>query len=280
MSKILDVLYNSLFPSEIKCIVCGKDLQKDEIMDICPDCLKSIKFNNGKRCLRCGKNLWAGSVYCNSCKKSVRFFKNASAPLLYEKPISSMIRRFKYDGKHYLAKPFAKILTYEYAQSKYEVDLVLPIPMFYKREKERGYNHAKLLAKEFCKLTSLPLDTKNFVRIINTNQQAKLSKDEREKNMHNAFRVIDSGLVKNKKILLIDDIITTGATIDECARVLYECGASEVNALAIAHTPSRLYIFNKNNSLKGTKSFDKMTKIMYNTQAKANKDKSTPFFRK
>lgn len=280
MSKIIDVLYNAVFPSEIKCIICGKDLEKDEVMDICPTCLKTIKFNNGKRCLKCGKNLWAGSKYCNSCKMGVRVFKSATAPLLYEKPISTMIRKFKYDGKHYLAKPFAKIMAYEYVQSKFEVDLVLPIPMFYKREKERGYNHAKLLAKEFCKITSLPLDTKNFVRIMNTNQQAKLSKEEREKNINNAFRVIDSNMVKGKKILLLDDIITTGATIDECARVLYECGASEVNALAIAHTPSRLYFFNKNNSLKGIKSFDKMTKIMYNTQAKVNKNRSTPIFRK
>ena len=72
-----------------------------------------------------------------------------------------------------------------------------------------------------------------------------------------------------KKILLIDDIITTGSTIDECAKVLYECGAKEVNALAIAHTPNKMYLIKQISSLKGTKTFDKMSKILYNTQVKS-----------
>lgn len=278
--RIFDSFFKALFPSDIKCVICGKDLAKLGAYDVCDICQKKVKFNNGKRCAKCGKNLWAGSKYCPTCKKGLRHFDSATAPLLYSYPISNLIRKFKYENAKYLAKPFAKFLFNEYILSSYTPDIVLPVPMFHTRVAERGYNHSELLAREFCAKTNLMLDTKSFVRIVETKQQAKMNKAEREENLMGAFRVGNIQAIKDKSVLLIDDIFTTGTTLDECAKTLLSCGAKEVNGLCLAHTPTRLYLFNKNNSLNVVKSFDKMSKIMYNTQSKINKKAIKPYFAK
>lgn len=280
LMELINKFFNALFPQDITCIVCGRDIAKLGAVDLCEKCNHKVQFNNKRRCARCGKNVWAGSKYCPTCKKGLRVFDKASAPLFYLPPISVLMRKFKYDNAHYLAKPFAKFLFNEYLLSPFEVDMVIPVPMYHTRKIERGYNHAELLAREFCKLTKLTLDTKNFVRIINTKQQAKMNKMQREENIANAFRVGNNQVVRGKNILLIDDIFTTGTTLDECAKTLKNAGANKVFALCLAHAPTRLYLYNKNNSLNMIKSFDKMSKIMYNTQSKVNKNSPMPIFKK
>ena len=279
IKKLINSITKALFPEDIKCIVCHKDLRENYTFDVCPNCIKEIPFNNKGTCLKCGKNTWAGATHCSVCKKHLHIFNKARAPLLYVEPISFYMPQFKYANYKYLAKPFAKFIFNEYLLSNFEVDVVYPVPMYYSRKIVREYNHAEELAKHFCQMANLPLDTTNFVRIVNTEQQARMAKKEREENLKNAFRVIDPSLVKDKKVLLIDDIITTGSTIDECAKVLYKCGAKEVNALAVAHRPEKLYLLKQNVSTNDAKTFDKMSKIMYNTQVKTNKFRVLPSFR-
>ena len=280
IKKLGSAFKKAMFPENVKCMMCNRELQTPSVYEICPRCLEKLVFNNLSTCHRCGKHTWAGATYCNVCKKHLHFFNKARAPLLYGGSLAYYIQQFKYANYEYLDKPLAKFIFNEYLLSSFEVDLVLPVPMYYRRTYIRGYNHSELLAREFCKMAHLPLDTKNFVRIIDTEQQSRMNKQEREENLKGAFRVLDTNVVKGKKILLIDDIITTGSTIDECAKVLYECGAKEVNALAIAHTPNKMYLIKQISSLKGTKTFDKMSKIMYNTQMKTNRNKSLPYFSK
>jgi len=279
IKKFIAGVAKALFPEEIKCMICGCDLKEKYAYDVCPDCLKTLTFNNKGTCIKCGKNTWAGATHCSVCKKNLHIFNKARAPLLYVEPLVFLMPRFKYANYKYLAKPLAKFIFNEYLLSNFEVDVVYPVPMYYTRRIAREYNHSEELAKYFCEMSKLTLDTTNFVRILNTEQQARMTKKEREENLEGAFRVIDTNLVKNKKILLIDDIITSGSTLDECAKVLYKCGAKEVNALAVAHAPEKLYLIKQNILPNGAKSFDKMSKILYNTQVKTNKYRTLPSFR-
>lgn len=118
------------------------------------------------------------------------------------------------------------------------VDIVVPVPLHIDREKKRGYNQAELLAKYISKKLNLKLNTKNLKRISHTNEQNQLNRNERIENISGVFGLKEKNMFMQKKILLIDDIYTTGSTIDECSRLMLENGTREVFAATIAVTPN------------------------------------------
>ncbi len=229
---------DSLYPEDIKCFGCGKDLPKKNIYNICPTCMPSFEINDGKVCTRCGAKIYGQAGYCFECKNDERFFDTARAPLVYSGVTQKLIRHFKYDNARYLKRYFARLLAEEYAKSGFVADVVVPVPMSKERLKERGYNQALLLAEEFCKLIGLPLDKDNFVRVRNTESQTAKSRKERQSNLEGAFKQIDKNAFVHKNVLLIDDVFTTGATVNECAKTLR---ASHVYVLTIAHPKTRIH---------------------------------------
>jgi len=265
--NIVSKFNEMLFPDHIKCIVCGVDLKEQNIYDLCEHCKHKITLNNGKTCTICGKPVFGGARVCPICKPTRREFDKALAPTIYCDDNANLIRQFKYHNKRYLAKTFANVMAEEYLKSSFDIDLVVPVPMFAQRQKERGYNQSQLLAEEFCKSLNLDLDTQSFVRQKFTEQQAGLSRRQREENLQGAFKVIMKNNIKGKNILLIDDVITTGATMNECALTLKKAGAKKVFCLAYAHTPTKLDILKQNILVRNAKSFDKINKILYNTQS-------------
>ena len=116
------------------------------------------------------------------------------------------------------------------------VDVVTFVPMFPSKQKKRGYNQAELLAKELCKIIEINLDNKNLARIKDTSTQTELSFSERQKNLENAFKVENKQAFKGKVVLLVDDVLTTGATANNCAKELKRVGAKEVYVLTFATT--------------------------------------------
>jgi ComF family protein len=114
--------------------------------------------------------------------------------------------------------------------------MVMPVPLCAERLKTRKYNQAKLIAEKFCQITNLPLDATSLVRTKNTPPQAKLTFKERRNNIIGAFKVVDRSKAKDKIILLIDDVYTTGSTINECAKLLIKAGAKKVFAITAGHT--------------------------------------------
>lgn len=234
--KLSNMFIDTLFPEHIKCLGCGKDLHKLNMYDVCDKCKKELEFNNGRTCARCGKNVFGQASFCFNCKNTERHFDKARAPLLYTGLTARLIKRFKYNNAPYLASTLARFLVNEYIKSDFEVDIVVPVPMNVEKERRRGYNQAELLAKEFCKLTDLPIDTEHLIKTVDTDTQTHKSREEREE-LDNIYKLTDRNFFKGKRVLLIDDVITTGSTLDACAKTLR---ASKVYGLALAHSKSRI----------------------------------------
>jgi ComF family protein len=135
-----------------------------------------------------------------------------------------------------LAKPLAHLLLSVYQSNPQELsaDLIIPVPLHRSRERERGFNQAFELSRQFSRLTRIPLPTRLLVRTRPTKVQAGLSRRERRINLRGAFEVSRSRVLEDKTVLLIDDVFTTGATLNECAKILKENGALRINVLTLA----------------------------------------------
>lgn len=159
----------------------------------------------------------------------------------YDDPLKEIIHQFKYRPHPSLAKPLAGLLFSVYQSNLEELsaDLVLPVPMHKSREKERGFNQAHELAKHFSRHAHIPLQSKILFRVKATRVQAGLSRRERRLNLVGSFQVSGRIGIKDKKVMLIDDVFTTGATVNECAKLLKRNGAQRVSVLTLARVSNR-----------------------------------------
>ena len=154
----------------------------------------------------------------------------------YEGYIRNLIIRFKFHGKFYLSKVFSKIIlkNEKLCGILKFYDIICSVPMHKNKFKKRGYNQSQLLAEDLAKKLGLYYDKNIIIKTINNEKQSSLSKEERYENIKNVFKVKKTDKILNKKVILIDDICTTSATLEECSKVLKEAGASKVIALVIA----------------------------------------------
>ena len=234
--KFLDYLKNLLFPKGITCIFCDEEVFDNNSYSTCKECISSLPKIEGKVCLRCGKPISSMASYCERCKNNTHNFKLARACFKYEGNVRNAIRNFKFKNQQFLSEPFAKYLADLYINEKLNCDVIVFVPMFEQKEQLRGYNQSKLLAKELEKHIHVKVDETSLIKIKNTKSQSDLDFKNRQQNLNGAFKVTNKQTFKNKNVLIIDDIITTGATLDECARVLTKAGAKNVYAICIAHT--------------------------------------------
>lgn len=198
-------------------------------------------------CLFCKENPWEDFKYiCNDCKQLIEFFPreidldlgnmdSIYYSLLYNRFIREKIHSFKFQGKSYLYKPFGELLveTIRIKEINQMVDAIAFVPLHRRKEAWRGYNQSGLLAQYIGDYFHLPLLNKHLVKTRWTMDQNKLNKMEREGNLRGAFKTMNQEDLRDKDILLIDDIITTGTTIKECGKVLLEGGAKSVIGLAL-----------------------------------------------
>ena len=213
-NKIIDVV----FPPDITCIMCGNEVNNSEFC-LCDDCEGSLQRCE-KVCEVCGTPVRSEAHFCVVCSENKRLFDYARAPLVYKDNVIRAVHNFKYNGNKYLARPFAKIMLSSYNELKSLVggfDLIVPIPLHKTKLKKRGFNQAELLAKE-------------------VSLQTDLSKSERKLNLENAFDLLDKSKVKNKNVLIIDDILTTGATTESLAEILRKAKAKNICVLTFART--------------------------------------------
>lgn len=207
------MLGNLIFPN-----VCGFCGQKIEYGHICIKCLHDIKYY-GLTYFPFNQNMNFDELYCN---------------YLYDGVVRSKILEYKFSHKRYLCKTFAEGMIYRFQKIKPEFDLIIPVPIHRSRMKERGYNQSELIAKIVAKKIGIKYDTKILVKLNKNKKQSKLTKDERIKNVRGIFEVRNSNRLKSKAILLIDDIYTTGATVNECSKVLKKAGATDVFVYTVA----------------------------------------------
>lgn len=156
--------------------------------------------------------------------------------LKYENIIRKKIIDYKFNEKSYLYKTFGKIILnnkkiYSFLK-KY--DIILCVPMYKEKKKQRGYNQAELITKELAKKLHIDISLDNLVKIKDTKKQSTLTKTERMQNLKGAFEVKNKGILKDKKVILFDDIFTTGSTVNECCSVLKKTGTKEITVLTLA----------------------------------------------
>lgn len=226
--KIID---NALFYDRWTCNVCGKEIFSGYF---CEECQSKIEWlsESENRCSHCGRKTAYSVKFCNNCIEKNINFDTARSVFNYQDTIGGVIQNFKYNNCRYLSKYFAEELYKIYIKEKFECDYITFVPMSEQRLNERGYNQAELLAEEFSMLSGLEvLSVINKVK--ETERQAKLTMKERLKNLNSSFK-IDKKLVKGKKILLIDDVLTTGATVETISKLLKTAKASKVIVLTVA----------------------------------------------
>ena len=150
--------------------------------------------------------------------------------------VQAIIHHFKYNHRTYLAKKIATFMAEKMKSltNVVDIDLLIPVPLHKKRLKNRGYNQSHLLCQSISSYTSIPLDVSSLIRIKNTKSQTKLNMEQRMENVAGAFQVTNRTKIVGKKILLVDDVITTGSTINACAEQLAVNGAQKIYALSAA----------------------------------------------
>lgn len=222
-----------LFPLKHTCNNCGKEIFTNEYF--CKECEESIKYNDKIICNHCGRRTFNSEEYCFSCSGRETYFEKARSVYIYVSPISGLIGRLKYNNKKYLAKIFAKEMYLLYLQNFFNCDIVTFTPMTEERKSERGYNQAEVLAEEFCKFIELPICRDVLVKTKETPRQVTVSSaKERRENLKGSFKLQNKNLIKDKKVLLIDDVMTTGATVEILCSLLKKGGAKSVFVLTVA----------------------------------------------
>lgn len=156
--------------------------------------------------------------------------------LLFVGPVRKAIHHFKYSNAHALAGPLGALMTAWWDEHPLNGDVLVPVPLHSSRLRQRGYNQAALLARELGHHTGLPLEEQLLVRVRNTSAQMRLDAEQRRQNVSGAF-VAPSDTLRGRRVVLIDDVCTTGATLQACATALQDAGADTVQAFTLARTP-------------------------------------------
>lgn len=225
---VIGALMDLLFPP--RCVVCGR-------VDIwlCPQCVGRLPRVSGAICLRCGVPVTRGNL-CRHCRETPLRLEGIRSVLLFEGPVRAAIHRLKYRHARGLAEPLGGLLAERWLADPLPADLVVPVPLHPARLLQRGYNQAALLAHAFGRQVGLPVDEDALRRIRHTASQMRLEAAQRQHNVRGAFSCPD-GRVEGRRILLVDDVCTTGATLEACADALHESGATSVWGLTLARAP-------------------------------------------
>lgn len=222
------------YPS--RCPGCDRILEPEELRwGFCRDCAKEVVTVREHFCMKCGKLLAEGSSeYCSDCRKRKHFFREGRGVFLYRGPMKSAMYRFKYANRRGYAGIFAKkadLACGEWIRSR-GADLIVPVPLYWKKLRQRGYNQAFVWAKALGEEWGIVTEGHALIRLRPTRPQKELNPAERSGNLRNAFYA-KREWVQGRKILLTDDIYTTGSTMDAAAEALIEAGAGEILALSV-----------------------------------------------
>ena len=200
-----------------------------------PVCGICDKINKKSLCKKCEIKIKPYQI--NEIKKIKNKSFNYQIKILkYENIIRDKIINYKFNEKAYLYKTFAKIILKNkkiYGFLK-KYDIIMCVPMHIKKKMLRGYNQSELIAKELAKKLQIEKQFNNLVKIKDTKKQSTLTKEQRKTNLKNAFQIKNSEKVKNKKVILFDDIYTTGSTVEECSKVLKRVGVSSIAVVTLA----------------------------------------------
>ena len=232
MRRVGYSLVDLLYPPH--CYLCGKSLATHRY--ICQSCLSSFDQITNPVCERCGKPALESGGVCSECAKGDREFFLARSYGLYRpgNGLAEAISGFKYEGEKALSNDLAPLLTRGKPGELVDaVEAITFVPLNEEKLKERGFNQAELLARKVSRITGIPI-FRTLSKPVLTKPQAKLSREERLTNVSGSFD--PEKTIHRDRVLLIDDVFTTGSTADECSRVLKEAGAEQVYVTTLART--------------------------------------------
>ena len=212
--KIKEQLLNLIYPQT--CGICGKG-------------------KNTYLCKKCENKLKSIAIFGKD-EHNDKYFENHYYIFKYDDIIRKLILDYKFNEKPYLYRSFLEFFNkYKKKYVQFEIyDIIIPVPISIKRKLKRGYNQSLLIAKEIASKEKIKLKKDIIVKIQNNSAQSKLNKEDRTENVKNVYKVTNNKETINKKILLVDDIFTTGATANECSRMLKSSGAKKIDILTIA----------------------------------------------
>jgi len=207
----------------------------------CATCHAQVQVVHDPVCRRCGRPQspqadLPSKALCPQCRHSPREIESIRSAVIFEGPLRQAIHHLKYSGRSSLAEPLGRFLTECWIASPLPADLIVPVPLHEARLRERGYNQSTLLARQLARTSELPLAEEALKRVRATTPQVTLNAIEREANVRGAFEA-RADLVIGRRILLVDDVCTTGATLEACSRALKQGGATSVWGLTLARAP-------------------------------------------
>ncbi|WP_458402080.1 ComF family protein [Candidatus Avelusimicrobium sp.] len=221
------------------CYGCRADLPMGACGPLCVHCQTHLQTPGPLICARCGKPLPDGGAHCYHCRgsKGKNFkCKIIRSAVVFGQQVRAVVHAFKYQDRGYLSGFLAERMAQEWDNYPplSQAELLVPVPLFYRKEKQRGYNQAALLAEKLARLKNMAWDNHALKRLRNTRSQTELGREGRLQNMQGVFVCERPEAVKGKVILLIDDVATTGATLEGCATALKAAGAKKVMAYTFA----------------------------------------------
>ena len=225
MKRFIKAFYPDVCPR------CDKVIGR---VGLCEECKDTFKYMEGPICGVCGRTMESDGFMCLDCKKIKHYFKRNVSVFEYRGDIKQTIYRFKYANMRCYAEFFAAEAVKRYGKllKTWKIDAIIPVPMYKSKKRKRGYNQAEEFAKALSKASGIKVDNKLLIRAKDTAPMKTLSKQQRYENLLRAFKV--NSKPTYKKVLVVDDIFTTGSTIDACARVLRRNGVEVVYGMCIA----------------------------------------------
>ena len=238
MRPFLRYAVDALLPR--RCVVCRRTVPPNNSDAICTDCWSAVVRIEEPWCPVCGSPFQSKSSLshspthrCGTCREAPPSFTKAVSAVVYESVLANAIRQWKY-RKQVALMPLLGALLGPALETLPPVDAVLPVPLHPRRLRQREFNQSLLLAAWVSRRLARPLLPDALRRIRWTDPQITLDREQRRKNVRGAFTVRDPSLVAGRRVILVDDVYTTGATVDECARVLNRAGTEAVYVLTLA----------------------------------------------
>ena len=230
---LLDIVFPPL------CHACKEFIPDAGVLHLCTRCRGEVHTISSPLCTVCGIPFATpGGIdhVCGACLATHPRFAAARAAVLFDGVARDLIHRFKYDRKVHLARPLSLLMleTLTLFATSLGAELLIPVPLHRRRLRERGFNQAVLLGRPLATTWNIPLVVDNLKRIRWTEPQVTLSATEREANVRGAFALNNPAAVRGNKIILLDDVYTTGSTVAECSRVLRQAGAAAVYVITVA----------------------------------------------
>jgi competence protein ComFC len=234
---LADTALGFIYPNV--CQICGDERATSTEGFVCSRCWQQVRFIKPPFCQRCGlpfEGDLTTAFECTNCREMNLHFRSARSAVSAKGTVLEVIHRYKYKRAFWFEPFLADLLIREalpeLRQQKW--DWIVPVPLHPAKKRQREFNQAERLATYLSAATRIPMDTTLLRRVAATKTQTKLSRQERAENMRNAFALQDGRTLNGERILLFDDVFTTGATTDACARVLLAAGAAEVCVWTVA----------------------------------------------